>query len=158
MKKKHYVCQGAICRCLYGNAPDKLVVKTQNYHYINDKYGSSKLTVTTADVGATFEKNSFGSCSKKNNSPCTVAVTQWNGYYEKVTIVSKGEGKALLEDSTADCPVGGSGCISIVFHGQQAELSKSNFRKVDPQLCDLMNPAGDMENIQQESEEIYDAS
>ena len=45
---------------------DKLMVKTQSKRYINDKDGKEKLMATHADIGATFEKNSFGSCKKLN--------------------------------------------------------------------------------------------
>jgi len=62
MAQKHLVCQGAICQCQFGNAPDKLKVLTQTKAFINEKEPQEKLVATTADVGATFEKNTFGLC------------------------------------------------------------------------------------------------
>ncbi|TWP31075.1 DUF4280 domain-containing protein [Apibacter muscae] len=156
MEEKHVTCQGAICQCTYGSTTDKLKVYTQTKHYINDKNKDYKLVATHKELGTTFENNSFGSCSLRNRNPCTVSVTGWNGFYEKVTLEENG-GKALLEDSTADCPTGGKGCIKIIFHGQQAELCKANFHKVDSSICNAMNPTGEMEATQEMEEEIYDA-
>lgn len=127
MSEKHLVCQGALCRCNFGTTPDKLMVKTQNKRYINDKEGVNKLMATHVDIGKTFEKNTFGSCSKMNNNPCQVSVTEWSGYYEKITLEENG-GNALLEDSKATCPIGSKDCISIINHGQTAELTSQNLK------------------------------
>jgi len=64
MSQKHLVCQGALCKCNFGTAPDTLKVKTQSKRYINDAKGSTKLMATDKDIGKTFEKNTFGSCAK----------------------------------------------------------------------------------------------
>lgn len=69
MSEKHLVCQGAVCRCDFGTTTDKLMVKTQSKRYINDKDGKEKLMATHANIGATFEKNSFGSCKKTEQWP-----------------------------------------------------------------------------------------
>lgn len=130
MSEKHLVCQGAICKCQFGTTPDKLKVKTQSKRYINDMDGSDKLMATHVDIGKTFEKNTFGSCAKMNNNPCQVTVTQWSGYYEKITIEDN-NGKALLEDSKATCPIGAPNCITIIFHGQTAEVSEQNIKNAD---------------------------
>ncbi|MGM5630057.1 DUF4280 domain-containing protein [Apibacter raozihei] len=156
MKEKHLVCQGAICQCLFGSATDTLKVKTQSKRYINDREAKTKLVATHQELGATFENNSFGSCSQKNGNPCTVSVTEWADYYENVTLEDN-KGKILLEDSTATCPTGGSGCIKISYHGQQAELSKKNYQRVNSFIAEALNPAGDMETVQESAENIYDA-
>lgn len=156
MKEKHLVCQGAICRCIYGSNTDILRVNTQSKRYINDSEGKYKLIATNCELGATLEKNTFGSCARKNGNSCTVFITEWQDFYEEVKLEDNG-GKILLEDSTASCPVGGSACIQIVFHGQQAELSKKNFQCADPLIHEALNPAGDIENIQQLTEDIYEA-
>ena len=57
MAQKHLVCQGATCQCQFGNAPDKLKVLTQTKAFINEEEPQEKLVATTADIGATFEKN-----------------------------------------------------------------------------------------------------
>ena len=139
MNEKHLVCQGAICKCNYGTVPDKLTVKTQRKRYINDNEGKNKLIATHVDIGSTLEKNTFGSCTEMNNNPCTATITQWSGFYEKITIQDNG-GKALLEDSKATCPVGGKDCIIIINHGQTAEISIQNFKNTNPDILAELYP------------------
>ena len=144
MSEKHLVCQGAICKCQFGTAPDKLMVKTQSKRYINDKEGSDKLMVTHVDIGATFEKNTFGSCAKMNNNPCTPTVTKWDGYYEKITVEDNG-GNALLEDSKATCAISGTPSIEIIFHGQTAEPNQQNVDNVCPEVAAQLLPVKEEE-------------
>ena len=142
MSQKHLVCQGALCKCNFGTTPDKLKVLTQSKRYINDKDGSEKLMATHKDIGKTFDKNTFGSCAKMNNNPCQVVVTEWSGYYEKITLEDN-KGKALLEDSKATCPIGSKDCITIIKHGQTAEVSSQNVKNVSKEavaeLCPMMD-------------------
>ncbi|MCL1669785.1 DUF4280 domain-containing protein [Elizabethkingia ursingii] len=139
MSEKHLVCQGALCRCNFGTAPDKLKVKTQSKRYINDKDGADKLMATHMDIGKTFEKNMFGSCSKLNNNPCQVSVTEWSGFYDKITLEDN-KGKALLEDSKATCPIGSKDCITIINHGQTAEVSAQNVENADKEVVMSLVP------------------
>lgn len=139
MSAKHLICQGATCQCKFGTTPDKLAVKTQSQRYINEKDGSNKLMATHVDIGSTFEKNTFGSCKKMNNSPCQAVVTQWSGYYEKITLEDN-NGKALLEDSKATCPVGGPDCITIINHGQTAGASAQNVKNADKEVLAELFP------------------
>ena len=143
MSEKHLVCQGALCRCNFGTAPDKLKVLTQSQRYINDKSGSQKLMATNKDIGKTFEKNMFGNCSKLNNNPCQVSVTQWSGFYKKITLNENG-GNALLEDSKATCPIGSPDCITIINHGQTAEVSKQNVKNADKEVLAELFPFMDL--------------
>ncbi|MBQ0151595.1 MAG: DUF4280 domain-containing protein [Chryseobacterium sp.] len=152
MSEKHLVCQGATCRCNFGTTPDKLKVKTQSKRYINDKDGSEKLMATHMDIGKTFEKNTFGSCAKMKNDPCQVVVTQWSGYYEKITLEDN-QGKALLEDSKATCPIGSTDCITIINHGQTAELSKQNIENADKEVLAELFPFVSLN--EEEKEIIY---
>ena len=138
MAEKHIVVQGAQCMCKFGSAPDKLKVLTHTKEYANDKDGSQKSIATTMDIGPTFEKNMFGSCSKIYNNPCNAVVTKWSGFYED-TILTNG-GKILLEDSKATCPIGGTDCIEIVQHGQKAEASKQNFDNANKDVQSQLNP------------------
>ncbi|WDF45915.1 DUF4280 domain-containing protein [Chryseobacterium sp. KACC 21268] len=144
MSERHLVCQGAICRCNFGTTPDKLKVLTQSKRYINDNGGSKKLVATEKDIGKTFEKNMFGNCSKLNNNPCQVTVTQWSGFYDKITIEENG-GKALLESSKATCPIGTTDCITIINHGQTAELSNQNVKNADKEVLAELFPLGDIQ-------------
>ena len=158
MSEKHLVCQGATCKCNFGTTPDKLKVLTQSKRYINDKDGSKKLTATHKDIGKTFEKNTFGSCAKMNNNPCQAVVTEWSGYYEKITIEDNG-GKALLEDSKATCPVGGKDCITIIDHGQICEVSKQNLQNARPEvlaeLCPFVDFKSALNNAEMDEEGAY---
>ena len=144
MSQKHLVCQGATCQCQFGNAPDKLKVLTQTKAFINEEEPQEKLVATTADVGATFEKNTFGLCQMQplpggGYKPCQAMVTQWSGAYENVTY-EENNGHPLLEDSKATCPIGGKDCISIINHGQVAEITTRNLLNADPIKMDMINP------------------
>lgn len=145
MSEKHLVCQGATCQCKFGTAPDKLKVLTQATRYVNDKEGAEKLIATHVDIGKTFEKNTFGSCSKMNNNPCQVVVSEWKSYYEKIEI-AENSGKPLLEDSKATCPIGAPGCISITLHGQTAEVSQQNVENGDNQVLAQLIPGVNLKN------------
>lgn len=148
MSEKHLVCQGALCRCNFGTTPDKLKVLTQSKRFINDKEGSQKLMATHMDIGKTFEKNTFGTCAKLNNNACQVVVTQWSGFYEKITLQDN-NGKALLEDSKATCPIGSPDCITIINHGQTVEASAKNVENADKEVLAELFPFVDFsaENV-----------
>lgn len=137
MKDIHYVCKGAVCQCAFGSAPDTLEVKSQQKDYFNDN-GEEKLVVTTKELGQTFTNNTFGSCAKMNNKPCKVMLTEWQEPWEKVTL-SNG-GKAVLETSTATCPIGGSGCVRITYHGQTAAVTAQNLTRGDDDFLVELNP------------------
>lgn len=146
MSQKELVCQGAICKCQFGTTPDNLKVLTQTKQYINDAEGKDKLMATHMDIGATFEKNTFGSCAKMNNNPCAPALTQWDGYYEKLTLEENG-GKALLEDSKGTCTVAGTPCIEIIHTGQIAEPTQQNMENGDKELLSQINPLFDIAEL-----------
>lgn len=152
MAEKHLVVHGALCRCQFGTVPDKLCVRSHNKEFANDRDGTKKLLASTREIGpATFEKNTFGSCAKMNNSPCKAVVQSWKDFYPKLTLYHKG--KPLTEDSKAVCPIGGAACISILWHGQSAELSASQVKKSDKQSCATLNPLLDMEEVKRELED-----
>lgn len=141
MAEKRLVVSGAICICKYGTSPDKLKVLTNNKEFANDSKGSQKKIATTKDINSTFEAGTFGTCTKQR-SGCKSVVTQWSGFYDKVTI-SNG-GFPLLEDSKATCPTGGKDCIEITFHGQTDQLTQQNVDNTKPEVTDTLNPAVDM--------------
>ena len=156
MSQKHLVCQGATCQCQFGNAPDKLKVLTQTKAFINEEEPQEKLVATTADVGATFEKNTFGLCQMQplpggGYKPCQAMVTQWSGAYENVTY-EENNGHPLLEDSKATCPIGGKDCISIINHGQVAEITNRNLHSADPIKMDMINPFMDFATFRNQEE------
>lgn len=137
MSEKHLVCNGAICQCKFGSAPDKLKVKQKDY-YINESEASKKSIANTKDIGQPFEANTFGSCKKMNNYPCKPSITEWKDFYEQVTL--QNGGKILLEDSKAICAVGGSPCVEITFHGQTASVSQHNTEKANEDAQTHLNP------------------
>ncbi|WP_313376611.1 DUF4280 domain-containing protein [Chishuiella sp.] len=147
MSLKEKVVQGATCICQYGATPDKLKVHTHQKHYINDHQGSTKLAATHKDVGATFEKNTFGPCKLQPTGSsfrqCQATVTAWSGYYEK-EMYTPPNGYILLEDSKATCPIGGKNCISIIKSGQIGEPTEQNLKRADPELQCHANPLIDM--------------
>lgn len=100
-KGQKLVCNGAICMCDKGSAPSQLKVTSHQKDHVQDK-----LIATNQDK--TFLP--FGTCALKKNSPCGPALTEWQGYYEEVSIV-KDENLPLLEKSTIKCTIGGT--ISI---------------------------------------------
>lgn len=151
MSRKHFVCQGAVCRCIFGSTPDKLLVKTQTLLYINDE-GERKLAATTQELGQTFEKNSFGSCSKKNGKTCTVSVSSWKDYKTNQKI-EENNSALLLENSKAECPIGGSGCISIIFHGQVTDVYSFHFVKSDETILQQLMPLNDINEIINDTED-----
>lgn len=143
MAEEHFVCQGAVCMCKFGAAPDKLRVLTQDKVYVNDPGGSQKLMASTMELGPTFEKNTFGSCKKLPFSPpCAASVTGWKGFYDKVELPNGGN--PLLEGSKATCPIGGPGCIEITFHGQTAEMSTRNEENAGDGVAAQLFPFGEL--------------
>jgi hypothetical protein len=148
MAEKHLVVDGAMCMCNYGTSPDTLKVKTHKREYANDKDGSTKYIASNKDIGQTFQKNCFGSCSMQRNKPCNAVVTEWKGFYEHTTLTNGG--KILLEDSKATCPIGGADCIKIMKHGQIAEPGSQNFKSAEPKVSKTLNPAVDPRELTEE--------
>ncbi|MCV6631676.1 MAG: DUF4280 domain-containing protein [Flavobacteriaceae bacterium] len=138
--KQHLVCQGAMCKCQYGTAPDKLMVNSHQEHYINDNAASKKLLMTHQCLQQPLEKKTFGSCNFSYPSkPCQVQITQWQDPYDSIQLQAD-SGYPLLEKSKAICAIAGSPCIEIMMHGQQLEPSSSQFEESTTELCGQLNP------------------
>jgi hypothetical protein len=158
MSEKAVLVHGATVKCNFSVAPqtDKLVVLSQQEHYVNDKEGSEKLIGTTMELGQTLEKNTFGNCKLQptGNSylPCKAVITKWDDFYDHVTLSNNGN--ILLKKSKATCPIGGAGCISVVNHGQKSSGSTQQQRKVDSRMANAVNPLGNAAALQQENEQI----
>ncbi len=149
MAEKHIVVQGAVCKCQFGQIPDKIKVLSHQKDYANDKEASKKLIVTTKEIGgATLEKNTFGNCTKLPGSPpqpCKPMITEWKDFYQEV-ILSNG-GNILVEDSKAVCAIAGTPCIEIIDHGQRTEASKQNFKNADKDVQRQINPLVDSDEM-----------
>ncbi|MGC5745991.1 DUF4280 domain-containing protein [Chryseobacterium sp. NFX27] len=154
MAEKHIVVQGAMCKCQFGQVPDKLKVLSHQKEYANDKNASKKLIVTTKEIGAaTFEKNTFGNCTKMGvpPPPCKIMVTEWQNFYDKVQL--NNNGYIILEDSKAVCAIAGTPCIEIIDHGQRTEGSPQNFKNADPDVQQQINPLVNPEEMYKEQPE-----
>ena len=154
MAGKNIVCEGAMCMCNFGAAPDKLLVKSHKKEFINDKNGSKKMIATDKEIGQTFEKGTFGPCQKQpipggGYKPCQSVVTAWSGFYKKVTLENKG--KILVKDSKATCPIGGTDCIKITFDGQVNEPAPSQAKKENKTVMTMLNPLVDMNAFEEET-------
>ncbi len=126
-KSGHLVCVGAQCQCKFGTAPAKLKVLSQDKHFLNDDKLKKKLMATSKEIGQPFDPPFFGSCSKMNNSPCAVALSEWAEYYDKIKL--KNGAMPLLEGSKGTCSVGAKDCITIIWHGQTAVPGEKECRK-----------------------------
>lgn len=152
MAKKHIVVQGAALQCYFSVEPNKdiLNVKSQNKHFVNDKDADRKLIATTKEIQQTLEKNTFGKCKKQPSGndyfPCKTIITEWSGFYEKITLSN--QGKILIEDSKATCPIGGKDCIKIVNHGQKVEPTTLNFMNGRTMVLNQINPLVNMAKFQ----------
>ncbi len=148
MSEKYVVVHGATCKCKFSEKPqtDILQVKSQKKHFANDKGADKKLIASTKEIGQTLQKNTFGNCKLQptGNSYklCQAVIIKWSNFYEKITLSN--QGKILVENSKATCPIGGSDCIEITKHGQKAEVGKQQIKNADrdvlKQINALLNP------------------
>jgi Domain of unknown function (DUF4280) len=159
MSEKHVVVHGATLKCKCSVAPqtDKLKVLTQTKEFANDKDGSKKLIATDKEIGQTLEKNTFGNCKMQptGNSylPCQAVITKWSGTYDKVKF-EENNGKILLEDSKATCPIGGMDCIEVVEHGQKTQGSSQNSKNANETVQKQINPLMSLDNKDNEAKNI----
>ncbi|MDR7371313.1 DUF4280 domain-containing protein [Flavobacterium aquidurense] len=155
MSEKHVVVHGATCKCKFSEdtkATDVLEVKSQKKHFANDKEADKKLIATSKETGQTLKKNTFGNCKLQptgsSYKPCQAVITKWSGFYEKVTLSN--QGKILIEDSKAECPIGGPDCIEITKHGQKAEVGKQQMQKADRDVLKQINPLLNLKSLREE--------
>jgi len=142
MANKHFVVQGAVCKCTFGNISTKLQVTNTN-EFMNDHSGATKPVASSNETGNPFQPGTFGACTFSHSS-CMPAVVQWQGCSSNITL-SNG-GKVLTEDSTAICAVSGSPCISILYHGQTATANVTttgNKKQENSKTPNVLSPARD---------------
>ena len=159
MSQKFAVVQGAMCKCQFGDFPDKLKVLSHRKYYANDSSGSDKLLATTMEIGpATFEKNTFGQCKMQPTGtsfkPCQIVVTKWDGAYKNIEFANTAQ--VLLEDSKATCPIGGSPCISILLHGQGQPGIPDSTAGASPDLQQQLNPMVNINNLDSEESTVVE--
>lgn len=151
MADKHFVVQGAVCKCSFGNTSSKLQVSATS-EYINDHSGSTKAVASTSETGNPFSPGTFGICKFSHNA-CTPAIIQWLGFSSNITL-SRG-GKILTEDSTAICGVSGAPCISISYHGQTAAIAPHSDNDAHAESTQALNPLSSRQIPPLENPRIY---
>jgi len=108
-----YAVDGALCVCNYGTAPGRMKVIDQNFVHINGQ----KLAGTSMNLGCCFYPPCFAVCkSTWPPRPCSPNVIQWSNTFTKVKV--NRIATLLTERSKASCAIGGTDCISFLFHGQ----------------------------------------
>ncbi len=144
MSEESIVVEGAMCKCKFGNKPDKIKVLSHQKEYANN----GKLIVTTRETGAnTLEANCFGTCPKSGSPPppCKPVITEWQDYYEAVELSNGGQ--VILKSSKAVCAVAGSPCIEFLDDGQIEEISQQNFDNADKETQAQLNPLVNIEDL-----------
>lgn len=148
---KYFVIQKGICQCNQGFKFPKFKVTSHQKHYWNDKDGHPDFLAVTED-DLTFDPSAmpFGNCKLKPTTggylPCTYApVGKWQKTYKKVGILGK---SCVTEISELMCTMGGK--ITILKHGQQSEVEKSNMAKAKPEEQHIYNPIVNFEELKEE--------
>ncbi|NLR61596.1 DUF4280 domain-containing protein [Chitinophaga polysaccharea] len=114
MADKHFVVQGAVCRCRFGTTSSKLQVLNTN-EYMNDHAGSIKPVASSKELGNPFLPATFGHCSLTQNA-CVPAISKWRNTLRQIVLANNGQ--ILTENSKAYCIVAGTPCIAVTHHGQ----------------------------------------
>lgn len=148
---KHFVIQKGMCQCNQGFKFPNFKVTTHQKHYWNDADGQSDyLAVTEDDLTFNPPAQPFGQCKLKPTSggylPCAYAPSEkWTKTYEKVKVMGK---SCVTEISELICTTGGK--ITILKHGQQSEVGKSNVAKTNASEQQILNPVINFETFQEE--------
>lgn len=117
----HYVVDGAIFKCKYGNTPCQIAVTT------NQKVkAQGKAVVTDKEVNFKVPACTFGNCSMNPNKQAPVC-NYANGMWISNTTLKHGTNNAVTESSKMKCPIY-SGEISCVYHGQTQCVSIDDFK------------------------------
>lgn len=146
---KHFVIQKGKAMCDKGTSFPSFKVTSHQKHYWNDADGKDDyLAVTEEDVMFNPVAVPFGNCSVKNGQPCSFApVGKWTKVCEKVKVMRK---SCLTEISELQCIIGGK--ITVMKHGQTAEITMANVRNADSRLMNMINPLFDFEEFRNDLE------
>lgn len=148
---KYFVIQKGTCQCNQGFKFPKFKVSSHQKHYWNDKDGKADcLAVTEDDTQLDPPVQPFGQCKLKPSSggylPCTYAPAgKWMKTYGKVKVMGK---SCVTEISELMCSTGGK--ITILKHGQQSEMGKSQVKKADEREQRVYNPIVNFKEFQEE--------
>ena len=151
---KYFVIQKGMVQCNQGFKFPKFKVTSHEKHYWNDAEGQADyLAVTEDDLQFDPPVQPFGQCKLKPSSggylPCTYAAAgKWVKTYDKVKVMGK---SCVTEISELMCSTGGK--ITILKHGQQSELGKSNVNNADSKEQQVYNPVVDFEEFKEDLED-----
>ncbi|MGV0922079.1 DUF4280 domain-containing protein [Empedobacter falsenii] len=150
---KHFIIQKGMCQCNQGFKFPKFKVTSHQKHYWNDADGQADYLAVTED-DLTFDPPAmpFGNCKLRPTSggylPCVYAPAgKWTKTYEKVKVMDK---SCLTEISELMCSTGGK--ITIMKHGQQSEIGKTNVNNANTQEQQVYNPVVDFDELKEEIE------
>ncbi len=158
---KHFIIQKGMCQCNQGFKFPKFKVTSHQKHYWNDADGQADYLAVTED-DLTFDPPAmpFGNCKLRPTSggylPCVYAPAgKWTKTYEKVKVMDK---SCLTEISELMCSTGGK--ITIMKHGQQSEIGKTNVNNANTQEQQVYNPVVDFDELkasldQENQPEVY---
>lgn len=145
---KHFVIQKGMVQCNQGFKFPKFKVTSHQKHYWNDEKGQADyLAVTEVDLQFDPPAMPFGNCKLRPTSggylPCVYAPAgKWQKTYEKVKVLDK---SCLTEISELMCSTGGK--ISILKHGQQAEIGKNSVNNANTKEQQVYNPVVDFDEF-----------
>lgn len=156
---KYFIVQKGTVQCNQGFKFPKFKVTSHQKHYWNDEEGNADyLAVTEDDLQLDPAAQPFGQCKLKPSSggylPCAYAPAgKWQKTYEKVKVMGK---SCLTEISELMCSTGGK--ITILKHGQQSEVGKSQVAKANTQEQQVYNPVVDFDEFKEDTkdtDELY---
>jgi len=111
--EEKFAVDGALCMCNFGTAPARMKVIDQKFAHIN----SRSLAGTSMNLGSCFYPPYFAVCKASwPPKPCAPNVVQWSNTFEKAQV--NRIASLLTDRSKATCAIGGTDCISFVWHGQ----------------------------------------
>lgn len=148
---KYFVIQKGICQCNQGFKFPRFKVTSHQKHYWNNAEGQDDyLAVTEDDLQFDPSVQPFGQCKLKPSSggylPCTYAPAgKWQKTYEKVKVMGK---SCLTEISELMCTTGGK--ITVLKHGQQNGISKTQIANADSQEQNIYNPVVNIDELKEE--------
>jgi len=156
---KYFIVQKGTVQCNQGFQFPKFKVTSHQKHYWNDEEGNADyLAVTEDDLQLDPAAQPFGQCKLKPTSggylPCAYAPAgKWQKTYEKVKVMGK---SCLTEISELMCSTGGK--ITILKHGQQSEVGKSQVDKANTKEQLVYNPVVDFDEFKEDTkstDELY---
>lgn len=151
---KYFIVQKGTVQCNQGFKFPKFKVTSHQKHYWNDEEGNADyLAVTEDDLQLDPAAQPFGQCKLKPSSggylPCAYAPAgKWQKTYEKVKVMGK---SCLTEISELMCSTGGK--ITILKHGQQSEIGKSQVAKASTQEQQVYNPVVDFDEFKEDTKD-----